>query len=50
MWPNKAFPAGLGHTYTVTIEDTAEGDVLVTSVAHTAAGYTKTVSVTLSGF
>jgi len=47
---NKAFPTGLGHTYTVTLTDDPGGDIIATSTACTAAGYPKTITVHLSGF
>jgi len=46
----KPFPAGLGHTYTVTLADLGGGEIRVTSAARTAAGTTKTVVATLTGF
>ena len=46
---DKPFPADLGHTYTVTVADDG-GEVVVTSTATTTGGYTKTVTVRLSGF
>ncbi|MFP4057486.1 MAG: hypothetical protein ACLF0G_11520 [Candidatus Brocadiia bacterium] len=44
------FPEGSGHTYTVAVADTSEGELCITSTAHTADGYAKTVSVVVSGF
>lgn len=46
---NKPFPTDLGHTYTVAVTDDG-GEVVVTSTATTTGGYTKTVTVRLSGF
>jgi hypothetical protein len=46
---NKAFPADLGHSYTVTLEDGAFGQIIVTSTGTTSQGYTKTVTATISG-
>ena len=47
---DKAFPAGLGHTYTVTAADGGAGQIIVTSTGRTATGYTKTITATLGGF
>ncbi len=43
---DKEFPSGLGHTYTVVVEDIDGTTVRVTSTAQTAAGYGKTVICT----
>jgi len=47
---NKAFPAGLGHTYTVTLANAANNQIIITSTARTAQGHTKTVVATVTGF
>jgi len=47
---DKAFPAGLGHTYTVTAADGGAGEIIITSPGRTATAYPKTITVTLSGF
>ena len=49
-YTNWEFPAGLGHTYTVTLQDISEEDILVISTGRTAAGYTKTVYAKVTGF
>lgn len=46
---NKEFPVGLGHTYTVTLANDGK-DIRLTSTGRTAAGFTKSVTATLSGF
>ena len=47
---DQSFPPGLGHTYSVTVEDVGEGQIHVTSASRTAAGFTRTVTATLSGY
>ena len=47
---NKAFPIGLGHTYTVTLANAANNQIIITSTARTAQGHTKTVVATVTGF
>jgi len=47
---DKEFPVGLGHTYTVTLADAEENQILVTSTAQTASGHTKTITALLWGF
>jgi type II secretory pathway component PulK len=47
---NKEFPAGSGHTYTVTVDDGGSGLLTVTSVGRTAGGAEKTVTAQLVGF
>ena len=46
---DKEFPIGSGHAYTVTLADEGS-DIVVTSVGRTAAGFTKTITIRLSGF
>jgi len=46
----KAFPADLGHSYTVTVADGDSGTIVITSTGQTASGFTKTVTATVGGF
>ena len=46
---DKEFPAGSSHTYTVAVS-VAGTDLVLESKGTTAAGFTKTVTVRLSGF
>jgi len=43
-------PGNPEHKITVSVEDTAEGDILITSTGTATSGYTKTLSVTVTGF
>lgn len=45
---DKVFPAGAGNTYTVTVED-GESGIDVTSTGTAASGFTKTVTMTVTG-
>jgi len=46
----KEFPPGSGHTYTVTLADLSDNQIRITSAAVTADGFSRTVTVILSGF
>ncbi len=47
---DKEFPQGLGHTYTVTLEDDGQGALTVVSIARTAKGHSRNVTVILNVF
>ena len=47
---SKEFPAGLGHTYTVTLADGDPGEITITSTGTVAQGFSKTVTATVRGF
>ena len=47
---NKEFPAGSGHTYTVTVQDTTDNKIRITSTSQTADGFSRTITAIIAGF
>ncbi|MFW6161421.1 MAG: hypothetical protein ACODAJ_01550 [Planctomycetota bacterium] len=46
----KATADGLGHSYTVTLADGANGEIVITSTGTTVEGFHRTVTATVRGF